>query len=269
MADAVAVTPNKRVIIAGADHIVDRPGYIKFWDFKTEAFIRSDPWSHYELNSLLAPQDNRSVIVSGRDDHTLRDGTYYILVGDIETGEYRTVKEGHDFSRSLSFTWDKKYVLFGEYIWDWRMGGEPRPKRNTDPLLETLGRIVLTAKHVLASTDEAFIVEDFQTGQIVQKFSTGHNNELHRYAPKKVTPNGRYLLSQKGNHLARNEILAMWDIYTGKFVKTFESCLGTIKSIDITADGQHAVILAYDPNSVIRVLDLQTGELILSIDPDQ
>jgi WD40 repeat protein len=269
MAEAVAVTPDKRIIIAGADDIVDRPGYIKFWDFKTGAFIRNDPWNHYRFNSLLATPDNRAIVVSGRDDHTFRDGTYYILVGDIETGEYRTVKEGRDFSFRLSFTWDKEYVLFDEYIWDWRTGGEPRPRRNTDPLLETRGRIVLTEKHVLASTDEAFVVEEIQSGQIVQEFSTDHDNEMHRYSPMKVTPNGRYLLSQKGNHWAQNQILAMWDIYTGKSVKTFESCKGKIESIDITADGQYAVVLAYDPDSVIRVLNLQTGELILSIDPEQ
>jgi WD40 repeat protein len=283
MADAVAVTPDKSIIIAGAGSIADRPGYIKLWDFATGTFIRSDPWDHYIFASIVATLDSRSIVVSGREDHTFSDGMFYILVGDIETGKYRAIRTGHDFSLGLSFTWDKKYIKFdqwqtglswdwqigNEFIWDWQIGGEPRLRSGQRNLLHQNTRqgIELTTKHILSSTDETFIIEDIQARRVVQEFSTGHDNPYHRYTPIKVTPNGRYLLSQKGHDQA---CLAMWDISTGKFVKTFESCKGTIKSIDITADGQYIVVLGYDPDSVvIRVLDFQTEELMLSIDPEQ
>ncbi len=284
MADAVAVTPDKRIIIAGAGNITDRPGYIKFWDFATGTFIRGDPWNHYAFASIVTTPDSRLIVVSGREDHTFSDGTHYILVGDIETGEYRTVKEGHNFLLGLSFTWDKKYIKFDkwetnvvgkwqigdELLWDWQTGDEPRPRSRQRSLLpQTLVGIELTANQILSSTDGTFIIEDVQARKIVREFSPGHDNPHHRYTPIKITPNGRYLLSQKGNHFAKNEILAMWDIYTGKFVKAFEASRGTVVSIDITADGQYAVVLGFNPNSVIRVLNLQTEELILSIDPEQ
>lgn len=270
MAEKISVTPDKRIIVAGADHINNRPGYIKFWDFTTGNLIRSDKWSHYEMRSLLATPDSRSIIISGRDDHTYNDGTYYILIGDIETGEYRTIKQGEEdsFSLNLSLTWDKEYILFGEHIWDWQAGGNPQPKRYSDPLINILGKIVLTEKHTLESTDEGFVIEDFQTGEIAQKFSAIHDNKHHRLSPMKVTPNGQYILSQKGNYDSKNQALAIWNLHTGDFVKTFDNCPGTIKSIDITEDGQHAIVLCYNPYSIIRVLDIQTGELILSINPD-
>jgi hypothetical protein len=267
MAQVVSVTPNKRTIIAGNGHRDDHPGYIKFWSFDTGEFIRSDKWLHKRIWSLLATPDSQSVIASGHDRHIYGDGKSYVLVGDIETGVYQILQEGDDASVILSFTWDKKYILFGGHIWGWQAGGKPLPKRHTDPFPE-LGRIILTAEHGLKSTDEGFIIENFQTGKIVQKINTVHDNKFHRQYPIKVTPDGRYILSQKGNFDSNNQILAMWDIHTGNFVKTFDDCKGEIKSIDITADGQYAIVLAYNhPDSRIKVLDIQTGEIRLSINP--
>jgi WD40 repeat protein len=269
MVDKVAVTPNKHIIIAGADHIRDRPGYIKFWTFRTGEFLRSNKWSHYEMRSLLTTPDSRSVIVSGRDDHTFNDGTYYILMSDIATGKYRIVKQGHDFSINLSFTWDKKYILFGEYIWDWQVNRAPVPKRDTDPTMKSVGQIVLAEHHVLESNDEGFVVRNFQTGDIVKEFRAIHDNETHRYSPMKVTPDGRYLLSQQGNAWSKNSILAMWDLHAGQLVKTFGNCQAPIRSIDITTDGQCAVVLTGGDKPAIKVLDIETGKLILSINPEE
>lgn len=121
---------------------------------------------------------------------------------------------------------------------------------------------------MLSSFNETFIVEDILTRKIVQEFSIGHGNPYHRHSPIKITPNGKYLLAQKGNFEAKNMILSMWKIDTGQYITSFEACKGMIQSIDITGDSRYAVVLAYDPNSVIRVIDLHTGELTLSINPD-
>jgi len=266
MAEKVAVTPDKRMIIAGADQIRDRPGYVRFWTFDTGELIRSDKWTHYEMRSLLATPDSRSVMVSGRDDHTFRDGTRYILMGDITTGEYRTIRQGHDFSIDLSFTWDKQYILFGEFLWDWKEGGEPLTKRYSDPLIETRGKVILSEQHILEVTDEGFVVENFQTGEVVQKIRA---NDAHRYSPLKITPDGRYILSQLGNYSSNNSALALWDLEASSFVKTFDTCTEPIGSMDITADGQHAVLLTGGENSVIKVLELETGEVILSFSPEK
>lgn len=130
--------------------------------------------------------------------------------------------------------------------------------------------IILTAEHGLKSTDEGFVIEDFRTGKVIQQINASHDNKYHRQYPIKGTPDGRYILTQKGNSESKNQILAMWDIHTGNFVRTFDNCKGRIKSIDITADGQYAVVLAYDyPSRIIKVLDIQTGELTLSINPNE
>jgi hypothetical protein len=62
----------------------------------------------------------------------------------------------------------------------------------------------------------------------------------------------------------------MWDIKTGNLVKTFENCKAHIMSIDITTDGQHVIVLSYDENKgqAIKVLDIETGELIHRINPE-
>jgi hypothetical protein len=277
MAEIVSVTPDNRIIVAGGDrHITGRPGYIKFWKFDTGELIRTDKWTHHFMHSLLTTPDSCFVVISGSDDDYYLDGTDYILIGNIERGEYQTVKQGHDFSIRLFWTWDKEYVLFGEYIWDWRKGGNPLPKRHSDPLIETRGKILLTDRQILESTDEGFIVEEFDKG-IIRKISANHDNKLHRFSPMKVTPDGRYILSQKGDYSFKNgtsinnATLAMWDLKTGNLVKTFENCKSMITSLDITTDGQYAIVLTFDESGayVIKVLEIETGKLMLSINPEQ
>jgi WD40 repeat protein len=127
--NAVAVTPDQRFIIGGGPNQANNPGSIRFWDFKTGALIRSDKWKHYELVSILVTPDSRSIVVSGRDDRWMHYGSRYVYSGDIETGKYQLIKSYPDGSMRLSLTRDKKYVKFGDYLWNWQTKAEVRPQR--------------------------------------------------------------------------------------------------------------------------------------------
>lgn len=265
MLSTVAVTPDSRFIIGGHGATRDHPGHIWFWEFSTGSLLRSDPWSHYKLASIVATPDGRSIVVSGRDDRMFHDGTCYFVVGDIETAAYQTLLANFHVPLQLSLTWDKKYIKFGDFIWNWKQGGDPRTNTRRRVSRREHEKAELTAERALFSTDETFVIKDVRTGQVIREFDLGHDNRYHRFSPAIVTPDGKHLLSQKGNFEFQNMVLAMWAIETGEFVTAFESCKGTIKAIDITGDGRFAVVLAYDPETEIRVLDLRTTDLILRI----
>jgi WD40 repeat protein len=118
--NAVAITPDQRFIIGGGSNQANNPGSIRFWDFNSGALIRSDKWDHYELVSILVTPDSRSIVVSGRDDRWMHYGLRHVYSGDIETGEYHLIKTYPDGSMRLSLTRDKKYVKFGDYLWNWQ-----------------------------------------------------------------------------------------------------------------------------------------------------
>src|SRR5687767_13683064 len=116
---AIAVTPDKRYIIAGAGNYREHPGYVKYWDFKTGRLIRNDPWSHYALSDIVALPDARSIIAHGRDDHTFLDGTEYVYLGDIEAAAYQLVHTWVYHETDLNFIHHSKTRIgFDRHIFD-------------------------------------------------------------------------------------------------------------------------------------------------------
>ena len=250
---AIAVTPNKQLIIAGSGNYRDHPGYIKFWDFNTGRLIRNDPWNHYVLTSIVTTPDNLSIIIYGRDDHTYLDGTNYVYLGNIETAEYQLVKKWNYREIVLEFMRHEDFISFDRFVLDLRTKIVSQVTNDhVEQLRRLYWKVQVAPDNYLSSNDETFIIEDIRTGQIIKRFGSGHENRYHRYSPIKITSDGRYLLAQKGHDgESQNAILSMWDIQTGKLVTSFESCYGIIKAIDITSDNQYAIVYAIDPNYVI------------------
>lgn len=267
---AIAVTPDKRYIIVGAGDYRDHPGYLKFWDFKTGQLIRNDPWNHYVLSDIVALPDARFIIVHGRDDHTFLDGTEYVYLGDIEAAAYQLVHKWVYHETDLNFIrHSKTQIGFDRHIFDLQTKGlSPITPEEEKKIRGLYSKIEITPEYRLASNDDTFVIED-KTGVIVQTFRPGHGNKYHKYSPKIITPDGKWLLAQMGcfdpGQEIQNTILSMWDVQTGHLVTTFETCRGTLVAIDVTNDNQYAVVYVYDPDPLLRVIDLQTGELSLEL----
>lgn len=266
---AIAVTPDKRYIIAGGGDYRDHPGYVKFWNFETGELVRNDTWKHYVLTNIVTLPDSSSIIVHGRDDHTFLDGTKYIYLGDVERGEYQLIHKWVYHETDLTFIHHSKTRIgFDRHIFDLQTKNlsqiTPDEEKNIHQLYS---KIELTPDYRLSSNDETFVIED-KTGLIIQRFSHGHKNKYHKYSPKIITPDGRYLLAQINEWESQNKILSMWDMQTGDLVTSFESCRGSMQAIDITSDSQYAVVYVFDPSSVIRVINLHTGQLKLEIIPE-
>ena len=270
---AVVVTSDKRYIIVGAGDYRDHPGYLKFWDFKTGKLIRNDPWNHYVLSDIVALPDGRSIIAHGRDDHTFLDGTEYVYLGDVEKAEYPLLHKWIYRETSLNFIHhSKNRIGFDRHVFDLETKTLSQVTPEEEKKIRQLySKIEITPEYRLSSNDETFVVED-KTGAIVQTFSPGHANKYHKYSSKIITPDGKWLLAQMGcfdfGQEIQNTILSMWDVQTGNLVTSFETCRGTIVAIDVANDNQYAVVYVFDPDPLIRVIDLQTGGLSLELLPE-
>ena len=288
---AIALTPDENLIIGGGGRWQDHPGRILLWDLQTGKLKREDQWSHYELHDILITPDSRTMIISGRDDHTYHDGDRYIYAGQIERGEYTLLFRWRFGSLELGFTLDQKYLQFDKYLWDWEAGGtilnrsfqEVTSKFMTASVdmaeheQEELkkgrfNKIMLSEDRTLFATEKSFLIEDTAHRTILLSFSPGHEDKYFKFMPMAVTPNSQYLIAPRGRYGEKGYVtLGKWDILTGQMVGEFEVCSqgNTILDIAITSDSQKAAILAYDPETVIRVINLNTGKLMMEIIPPE
>jgi hypothetical protein len=270
---AIAVIADNKYIIAGGGEYSDHPGYLKFWHFTTGEFIRNDPWKHYVLSNIVALPDDHSFIVHGRDDHTFLDGTQYVYLGDIEAADYQLVHKWTYHETDLAFIHHRQnHIGFDRHVFDLQTKRlAPITPDEEKKIRQRYGNIEITPGHRLLSNDETFVIED-KTGRVVQTFAPGHGNKYHNYSPKIITPDGRWLLAQRGSDEhgqgSTNKILSMWEMQTGALVTSFETCRGTIQALDSTSDNQYAVVYVLDPHHLIRVINLQTGALSLELVPE-
>jgi len=213
MISAVAVTPNNRYIIGGHGTQKDHVGHITFWDFQTGLLIRTEKWIHSELEQILVALDNHLLIVSGRDDHVYNDGTHYIKTFVIESNKFKTIRAARDFPLDISFSWDKQYIMFGDYVWDWKTDREPYLK---DGKVKYDGHlypkvIEFTQDQILTSDDETYLIKDAKSNQILRRLHPGHNNKYHGQTAFKVSLDNKYLFAPRGHqYLTHDEILCVW-----------------------------------------------------------
>ena len=82
----------------------------------------------------------------------------------------------------------------------------------------------------------------------------GHSNFVETMA---FSPDGRFVLSGDSDN-----ILKLWDIYTGKEIRTFVGHKGSVKSIAFSSNGNYAISGGKD-NTII-LWDILNGEKIKS-----
>jgi hypothetical protein len=282
---AVAVTPDKRYIIAGGDNIAGHPGRILYWDFATGQFLRADPWEHYALARLLVTPDGKTLVSCGRNDRAYSGGGSFAYATDIASGQRQRLNIPVEFSYKLWLTEDQNYVMIDDFRWDWRNGGDPvcinpLPATRAEEFQREGQKAMFQSNHIhlaggmkMYCEKKAYVLRD-ANGAEVRTMNPGHDYEHWQSARMKVTPDGRYLLGTMGTYVPRateqNIRLGLWDIEAGQLLREFRICpYGMILDLDLTGDGQQAVALVYNPETMIRVFDLTTGEVRLEIVPEE
>lgn len=278
---AIAVAPDKSVIVGGAGNIAGYPGRILYWDFDSGKLIRAEPWEHYALARLLVTPDSRTLVSCGRNDRAYSGGGSFAYATDIASGQRQRLHIPVEFAYKLWLTEDQNYVMIDDFRWDWRNGGDPLcvnplPKTRAEEFQREGQKAVLQSNYIqltggmkMFCEPEAYILRD-ANGAEARRMNPGHDYDHWRFARMKVTPDERHLLAPMGTYVPRaaeqNVRLGMWDIASGQLAREFRVCPhGSLTDIDIAGDSQKAVALVSNPETVIRVFDLHTGAIELDI----
>lgn len=281
---AITVAPDKSVIIGGGDNHADHPGRILYWDFATGRLLRAEPWEHYALARLLVTPDSRTLVSCGRNDRAYSGGGSFAYATDIASGQRKRLNIPVEFSYKLWLTEDQNHVMIDDFRWDWRSGGDPvcinpLPKDRMEEVQREGQKALFQSNHIhlaggikMYCEEKAYILRDANNAEI-RSMTPGHDYDHWQSARMKVTPDGRRLLAPMGTYVPRaaeqNIRLGLWDIESGLLLREFRVCPhGMILDIDIAGDSQRAVALVYDPVTVIRVFDLNTGAIELDIIPE-
>jgi len=178
------------------------------------------PTGHHEVSSVAFSPDGRHIISGGNIKNSLK-------LWDIATGrEIRTFIGDTDAIYSVAFSPDGRYVLSG-------------------------------------SANHAIKLWDVTTGKEIRAL-TGHTKEMQStWAGEKdaliislaFSPDGLYVLSGSSD-----KTLKLWDVATGREIRTFTGHTGMVSSVAFSPDGRYALSGSWD--STLTLWDISTGNVI-------
>ena len=87
-------------------------------------------------------------------------------------------------------------------------------------------------------------------------FSDGHTDSVFSLA---ITPNGEYIVSGGGD-----KTIKLWDINSGKCIKTLDSHDNEINSVVVTPNGK--TIISGSSDKTIKLWDINSGKCIKTLD---
>jgi WD40 repeat protein/uncharacterized protein YecT (DUF1311 family) len=190
---------------------------------------------------------------------------------DVATGdEIRTFKESDDVSvYAVAISPDGHNALSGSdnklKLWDIATGEKIRSFKEGHTGIESAvvfssdGRYAISGGSV--SDDNGLILWDITTGEKIRNFESKKTTSwgwinLNAVNSIAFSPDGRYALSLSFNSAE----MMLWDVATGKGIRTFTGHLGVIESVAFSPDGRYA--LSGSGDRTIKMWDVTTGKEI-------
>jgi WD40 repeat protein len=214
------------------------------------------------LNIQAHPKGVRRAALSADGRRALSiGGEREMCLWDLETGkEIRRFKDVGEGEKTVVFSPDSRRALSGDYygfvrLWDVQTG---EAIRRFEGHSNAITGVAFTpdGKRVLSCSQDLTVrVWDAQTGKQLRQFS-GHTGYVHCLA---VSADGRKLLSGSGGRLGeepglffndaprpkmiadRDTDLRLWDLETGKAIRTFNGHRIYVNSVAFSPDGRWAL----------------------------
>ena len=229
---SVAFSPDGRYALSGS-----HDSTLKLWEVSTGRLIQTFEGHKRNVTSVAFSPDGRNAL-SGSWDGTLKlwEVATGRLIRTIEPEYFEKVGwdkelEGHSWEvYSVAFSPDGHYALSGSL-------GLKLGEVSTGKEIRTFGRYALSVVGLK--------LWEGSTGE-------GHRSEVLSVA---FSPDGRYALSG-----SRDKTLKLWEVATGRLIRTFEGHSKWVSSVAFSPDGRYA--LSGSGDSTLNLWEVATGRLI-------
>lgn len=197
--------------------------------------------------SALAFSPNGKLFASGSWDR-------YIKIWDAQTGQLMRNFEAHkSMVTALSFGLDNKTLTSGSWeprikIWDAVNGDEIAVMSHA--VTEKVTALSYSPDHKLMAVAAFDSIRLFDAEKNFIRAFGGHTNTINEVC---FSPDGKRIASASWDRTVR-----IWDVATGKCIKTLKGHLANVNSVSFGPDGNTIVSAADD--GLVRICDGNTGE---------
>ena len=246
--NAVSFSPDGQYALSGASN-----NTIKLWEVVTGREIQTfHGLTEQPISVALSPNGDR--LVSETSDGIVR-------LWDVDSGEsIRTVEEHSEAVLGATFSPDGEWILSGGdasgtlHLWDADTGDLVRRFDDNDEAIFSVA-FSPNGQYVLSGSGQSGTLKlwDTTTGEVVRVFDEGDWDSTYVFSVA-FSPNGEYALSGSDDMTAR-----LWDVESGKLLRTFEGHSGLVIAVAFSPDGQY--VLSGSSDMTVQLWKVEDGKL--------
>jgi WD40 repeat protein len=259
---SIAFSPDGKLIVSGSN---DKT--VKLWDVETGREIKTLTGHSGPVKAVAFSPDGK-LIVSGSYDNTIK-------LWDVKTGKELKTLAGHPRSvETVAFTPDGKRIASGSSddtikLWDVATGKELKTLAGHSGYVLSVAFSPNGKLLASGSEDKTIKLWDVETGREIITL-TGHSTLVWSIA---FSPNGKLLASgswpdedRRPSGTDWNGMIKLWDVATGKELRTLSGHSGWILSVAFSPDGKQIVCGSFGAaKRGINRWNVETGKELLPL----
>lgn len=251
----VAVTPDGQFAVSSAKDTRNpgsKPNILRVWQLRNPAMITAFTAHDFRITGAAFSPDGRTYFTEGVDGSVRQwDASTHTLLSGVEAVEGRR-------GTAISIHPSGAPVLIGfsngeTTLWT-PQSGETRPAfPQQSSAIQTLSFSPDGTRVMLNTRDEGVALWDFvaQSPPVLLRSASGSATTSSIIADAVFSPDGQFIFSGSRTENQISPTLHWWDANTGEQLSSFAGYSQSIRSVDISRDGQVAASGAQDGTIVV------------------